>query len=168
MDDQSRSRPTTPGRHGAHAGIGTDPLLQSTVEAPSSGPAPWRTSSMFYVGFFGGPIAIGILGTLNARRLRADARTVAIVAASSLALLAAWVVYAMAFHEPGRPSLRLVAAGCGAVAHLVQQQVLARQTRIFDMGRREPASLWMPGIAAVVASVIVSSVLLVLLDAPQL
>jgi len=129
---------------------------------------PWRLSSQVYVGILGGPLAVGVIAVLNARRLgmaRGARRLVAAIAAAGtiLAIVAAALV-------PGDAPRLLIQLG-GALTYAALHRVQRAPDRIHttfsphDDPAQDYASLWVPGIAAVAAGLVVQLGLVALVEA---
>ena len=116
-------------------------------------PPPYRVSSTFYVGFFGGPLACTAVNVINARRLGIPERDrlwllviggvgmiVGLAAAALLTPVATTVTV-----------LHLVLQAAGALTHVLQARLLNPRERYWQMRGVEPASLWALGIFTAVS-----------------
>jgi hypothetical protein len=146
-----------------------DDLLSPTLagtrhEALPAGRRPWRLGSQFYVAVLGGPVAAGLVGWLNGKRLGLAANRLAAVAGIAVAALAGVAVAAAALKsEEGRP-LRLVSMVGGAVAYLGIRELQKDTDRRYGAGRSDQErydSLWLPGLGMVVLGGIVSALVIV-------
>jgi hypothetical protein len=139
-------------------------LTQSERHHPSEGDRPWRLTSLFYVAFFGGPLAVGAIGYLNGKRLglpgKRQGASLAIGVAGFLAALA--VAVAFVDTEAGRgPRLMIAVAGVAAFAGIRELQKDA--DRLYAVKLDDEVaydSLWAPGFAAVLVFGIFSVVVL--------
>ena len=113
------------------------PSLSQTARAElPSGERPWRLNSQFYVAFFGGPLAAGTIGYLNARRLGLPNRQLFAIGAAGLAgFVLAIMLVAMVESDFVRP--RVAIAGTGVVAFLVARQLQKEADRRYGFGRDE-------------------------------
>lgn len=134
------------------------PSLEDRTPPPTGGERPWRLGSQVYVAFFGGPVAVTAVALLNAERLRLRPTASVLIAACGLAGLIATVVLAASIED--LPSYGRRAVALAAWGGMWWAQRLADRTYGFHARDEEPyASLWIPGIAAVV----LGNVVLVLL-----
>jgi hypothetical protein len=137
----------------------SDDLFSPTVrERPVSGKRPWRPESIFYPGFFGGPLAAAVLGVLNGRRLRLPGSKLALIAAAGLVGLGGRL--AISAFVDASSSLRLAGAVCGALVWLVIIGLQRRPFRAFTYADGEPASLVKPGIGAVIGLGLLEAVII--------
>jgi hypothetical protein len=133
---------------------------------PPRGRRPWRLGSQFYVAVFGGPVAAGLVGLLNGRRLGLErGRLAAIAGIGAAALVAVAVVAAVVAEraEEQRP-LRLVAMAGGAVAYLGTRRLQRDADRRYGVGRSHTESydsLWLPGLGLVLLGGVVAALVLV-------
>jgi hypothetical protein len=110
---------------------------------------PWRPRSFALPAAAGGPVVVGVLGFLNARRLGMPTRTQVGMAVAGALGLAAYLALVVLVRLDG---LLFARAGTGAVVFLA---VYGTQELAFDRYRDEggePASLWLPGTLAVVVA----------------
>jgi hypothetical protein len=139
----------------------TDDLLQPTL-ADYVAPAepPWRLDSQFWVAFFGGPLAVGGISYLNAGRLRLPrrGRILWVTAAALVAELLAVYVFvatgvASALGENESRAVRLLTQAAGVVAYPFLYRMQRPSDRVFRLDHEDEdyASLWGPGLLAVVA-----------------
>lgn len=135
------------------AGAPDDELLRPTLadrSAPVAGAGrPWRLGSQVYVAFFGGVVAVAAVAGVNARRLGMDRTALAVIAGLGLAGLTGTVVLTMAVDDLPAYGRRAVALAAWGGMWLLQRS----RDRNFAYHARdeEPyASLWLPGLAAVV------------------
>lgn len=119
---------------------------------------PWRLGSLFYVAFFGGPLAAAIAGWLNGRRLGLTRDRLAAVAGLGVAAWAASLAITVAAAESDRP-LRFITVAAGVLVYLAVRELEK------DADRRQAAayggdddaayaSLWKPGLAIVAAGLL--------------
>lgn len=123
-------------------------------------PAPFNLGSLLYVGFFGGPLAVGLIAWIQARRLRLGASvqrllwvlTLAGVAGVGATVLA--VSSVESFADLGTNLLFRRANNLwGLLGWMTVDRLLGgadRRYAVRDTNDAEPrSSLWMPGLAAV-------------------
>ena len=141
----------------------TPSLSGGRLGVPPAGERPWRLGSQFYVAFLGGPVAAGLVGYLNGRRLGLPSARLAAIAAMGLASLAAVAVaLAVVGGSDNRP-LRLLSAVGGVVAYLGIRQLQQGADRRYGVGRRDDEtydSLWLPGLGIVVLGGLAAAVVL--------
>ncbi|NJP31963.1 hypothetical protein [Micromonospora thermarum] len=129
-----------------------DDLLTPTVaaEAYEVRRTPWRPQSLLYPAVFGGPTAVTVLGLVNGARLGVSRRATMAVAGAGVAALAARIAVTLWLSAAGteRPS-RVIGAVAGALAWLAVAAVQKPRFRAYELRGGEPASLWGPGLAAV-------------------
>jgi hypothetical protein len=117
---------------------------------PAPGRRPWRLGSQFYVAVFGGPVAAGLVGYLNGKRLGlAGGRLAAIAGIGAVALVVVAAVAAVVAQrsDESRP-LRLVSMVGGAAAYVGIRQLQKDADRRHGIGRSDDESydsLWLPG-----------------------
>ncbi|MGK5676192.1 hypothetical protein ACSNOB_25515 [Micromonospora sp. URMC 106] len=111
---------------------------------------PWRPQSLIFPAVFGGPAAATVLALVNGHRLGLPRRTNLAVLGVGLAALAARLVVTLTIFDNGadRP-VRLVGALSGALVWLAASAAQKRRFRAYELRGGEPASLWLPGIGAV-------------------
>ncbi|MGN9808106.1 hypothetical protein ACTMSW_01935 [Micromonospora sp. BQ11] len=140
-----------------------DDLFTPTIAPPPYRPArpPWRVPSLLYPAVFGGPTAVTVLGVLNGRRLGLPRSALLTVLAAGLAGLLARVGVSLAFFDADnqRPA-RLIGALAGGLVWAAVAAVQKRPFRAYELRGGEPASLWVPGIAAVLACGLAEAVLI--------
>jgi hypothetical protein len=143
--------------------VDRDDLLRPTLAGHDAGAQtykPYRLSSQVYVGFFGGALALGAIGFLNAALLRMPVRARIAIVAIALAAEAALVAFILATDtDEGR--LASIAAGLVAYggAYLVQRS--ADRVYHFHADDEEPyQSLIGPGLVACIAARIVEAALI--------
>lgn len=138
-----------------------DDLLKPTIaEQPLSMDPPWSVDSLVYPAFFGGPLAVTYLAAVNARRLGVGERHVALILGAGVAaLLAQLAVIAFVLQEVSSGAQRFSFSLAGVAVWGVAKYVQRRPFRIYLLRGGKPASLWGPGIAAVIASVLVQFIL---------
>jgi hypothetical protein len=129
------------------------------------GSRPWRLASQFYVAALGGPVAAGLVGVLNGRRLGIPGRQLALIAGVAVVALACAVVIAAAVNRDDNSPVRLVLVAAGVVAYLAIRQVQVDADRRYAAGsaRNEDEaydSLWIWGIGMVVGGGIVAGLVL--------
>lgn len=146
-----------------------DDLLTPTLAGPRrealpAGRRPWRLGSQFYVAVLGGPVAAGLAGWLNGKRLGLPANRLAAVAGIALAALVAVAIAAAAMSSEENRPLRLVSMVGGAVAYLGIREVQKDADRRYGAGRSDRESydsLWLPGLGMVVLGGIVAALVIV-------
>ena len=125
------------------------PSLGEARPTPPQGSRPWRLSSQFYVSVFGGPVAAGLVGVLNGRRLGLPRARLAAIAGLALAALGASVVVVALLDSEENSPLRLVAMIAGAVIYLPTRELQQDADRRYSAARVDAESydsLWLPGI----------------------
>jgi hypothetical protein len=130
---------------------------------PPAGERPWRLGSQFYVAFLGGPVAAGLVGYLNGRRLGLPPARLAAIAAVGVASLAAVAVAVAAVGESENRPLRLLSAVAGVVAYLGIRRLQQDADRRYGVGRRDDEtydSLWLPGLGIVVLGGLAAAIVL--------
>ena len=138
-----------------------DLLTPSIAPATSTGPAPWRVSSQFWVYFFGGILAGGVIAYLNCIRLGVGDRERWIVVGSTAVGLVATLVAAAAIPtDESTSSVRLASRVIAVVlGYLVVARVQRTAERASQLRNVEPSSLWGPGFAALFTAGVVQAVL---------
>lgn len=157
---------------------GSDPEPRRTADASSqelftpsisraafSGPPPWRVTSQFWVYFFGGVLAGGVIAYLNAGRLGVTQRArQAIAALTGVGLVLTLVAAAVIPTEESSSGVRLATR---VIALVIGYLPAARLQRTADRAGQlrgvEPAPLWGPGAAAVFGLGAVQAVLVSLI-----
>ena len=131
--------------------------------APPSGQRPWRLASQFYVAVFGGPLAAGLVGYENGKRLGLPGRRlVAIVGIALVALVGVAVAAALLGSEDTGP-LQLAVMVAGALAYLPIRELQKEADRRYRAGRREDTRydpLFRLGIGAVLVGIVLTGLLL--------
>ena len=117
-----------------------------------------------YPAFFGGPLAVTLLGAINARRLRLTGTKVALIVAAGVVALIAQVTMIALLREASSGVQRFSYSLAGVAAWGVVLFLQRRPFRIFLMRGGEPAKLLGPGIAAVIGSAIVQFILVTLVN----
>lgn len=140
-----------------------DELLRPTIGADVDlSVRPWRLMSQAYVAFFGGVIATTLIAYLNAKRLGVAAskrRLILVLGGAGLVLAA--VVLTLLTNELSDTSGVRVAIRVVAVATcLAQLRIQQPMDRAFQLRNAEYASLWGPGIAAVIGCGLIEIALL--------
>jgi len=142
-----------------------DDLLRPTISSrvdPSV--RPWPLVSQTYVAFFGGVIASTIVTFVNARRLGVDAAKRRLILLTGIVGLVGVVVVFTLLDGPSaatstlRVSTRLVAVLCC----LVQLHLQRSMDRAFQLRGTDYASLWAPGVAAVICGAVSEALILLL------
>lgn len=154
--------------HGSPADAEFDELLRPTVGERASERAgakrPWRLGSQIYVAFFGGALAAAAVAVLNARALGLSrARQWAIAGIGVAGLAASILVIALIVagqdgdgSAPVGTPARVVAIVAWGAMYLLQRT--ADRVYAFHARDDDPyASLWGPGIAAVIAGALVQA-----------
>jgi hypothetical protein len=129
---------------------------------------PWRVSSQLYVAFLGGPLAVLLVALLNAPRLRLGGRTVALIVAVGVAGTVAGVLAAALVPGDTAPRLVVQLAGVASYGALYLLQRSPDRIHSTFSPHEDPdddyASLWRPGLAAIVAAWLVQGPLIALLE----
>jgi hypothetical protein len=149
--------------------VDRDDLLQPTLAGHERRPVldkPWRLSSQVYVAFFGGALAVGAIGFLNATRLDMPIRARAAIVA--MALVAEAVLCAIVV-ATDTDQVRLVSIVAGLVAFGGAYLLQRSPDRVyhFHADADEPyESLFAPGlVACIVARLVEAALLFGVLDA---
>ncbi|MEU6073235.1 hypothetical protein [Micromonospora sp. NPDC047074] len=144
-----------------------DDLFTPTIApAAEARRPPWRPQSLLYPAVFGGPTAGTVLALLNGRRLGVPRREQLAVLGTGSAGLAARLVVTLAIFDDGadRP-VRLVGALAGGLVWLVAAATQKRRFRAYELSGGEPASLWLPGLGAVLVLGFAEAILVLLVAA---
>lgn len=155
--DQSSREPGNPALQDSDL---FEPTLQAAVAGRRERPAePWRVKSLMWIAFFGGSLALTAIAYLNGKRLKlSPARQhqvlLAGVAGFLLTLGAAYVLGQAEVAQrwqpgPGGSGFRLVSRAIALLAYLVILRLQRSAQRIYRFGGGEYASLWRPGLVAV-------------------
>ncbi len=131
--------------------------------APPPGERPWRLGSQFYVAVFGGPVAAGLVGYENGKRLGLPARRLGAIAAVALAALAGVAIAAVLLDSEDSRPLQLVVMVAGAAAYVPIRELQRDADRGYRVGRNEDASydsLWRLGIGAVVVGIVLAGLVM--------
>ncbi|MER7330105.1 MULTISPECIES: hypothetical protein [unclassified Micromonospora] len=125
---------------------------------------PWRPQSLIFPAAFGGPTAVTVLALVNGSRLGLSRRANLAVLGAGLAGLAARVAVTLGFFADGsdRPS-RLIGALSGALVWLAASATQKRPFRAYELRGGKPASLWLPGVGAVLLLGFAEAALILLL-----
>ena len=118
---------------------------------------PWRTGSQIYVAILGGPVAVTVIALVNARRLRMPQAKTLVIAGIGVAATLAAVAIILAVPGEGR----LIAGLVGAVAAGPFYLLMRSYDRAYYAFTGDEvtddkayASLWGPGIAAVIVGLV--------------
>jgi hypothetical protein len=128
----------------------TPSLAGGRRAVPPPGRRPWRLGSQFYVAVFGGPVAAGLVGYLNGKRLGLPQGRLAAIAgigAAALVVVATVATVVAQQSDESRP-LRLVSMVGGAAAYVGIRQLQKDADRRYGLGRKDDESydsLWLPG-----------------------
>jgi hypothetical protein len=141
-----------------------DDLLQPTLagrEAASPGrPRPWRLTSQVYPAFFGGPLAVGAIAVLNSVWLRMPPRLPIAIGAIALAAEGA---FAALYVTVGDSAAGLATAVAGLAVYGAAYLLQRSPDRVYHYYAREDqpyASLFLPGLGAIVAARLIESFIL--------
>ncbi|MEU8007322.1 hypothetical protein AB0B66_39695 [Catellatospora sp. NPDC049111] len=136
-----------------------DDLFRPTITAApvAAGDPPWRPSSIVYPAFFGGPLAVAVLGVLNARRLSLGVNQQLAVAAAGLAAVAARLAMTALL---GQTQARILGTVFGLLVWGVVSMTQKKAFRAYEYGNGEPASLFGPGLAAVIGCGLLENILI--------
>jgi hypothetical protein len=137
------------------------PTLAGRDERPQDRPRPWRLTSQVYPAFLGGPLAVGGIAVLNSFWLRLPVPTR--IAIGALAVIAEAALTAVVYTADLGSAARLASAFAGVAvygaAHLLQRS--ADRVYHFHSTEDEPyASLFWPGLGAIVAARLVETLVL--------
>lgn len=147
----TENRRDTDGASDAPVPTGYGELLTPSISAAvRRGPAPWRVSSQFWVYFFGGVLAGGVIAYLNCARLGvSDRERWIVVASTATGLVATLVAAAVIPAADSTSSVRLASRVIAVVVgYLVVARVQRTAERASELRGMEPSSLWGPGFAA--------------------
>jgi hypothetical protein len=130
-----------------------DDLFQPTVRAlPTTGRRPWRLSSQAYVAFVGGVVAGTAVAYLNSGRLGLAPRERRLVLAAGALGLAVTIPVALVLCRSGSSAtVEIPVRILALVAYLVQARFQRPLDRAFQLRDGAHASLWWPGLVAVLA-----------------
>lgn len=111
---------------------------------------PWRPQSLVYPALLGGPTAVTVLALVNGVRLGVSRRAALAVAGTGVAALSARIAVTAWLSAAGteRPG-RLIGSLAGGLVWLLVAATQKSRFRAYQLRGGEPASLWGPGIAAV-------------------
>ncbi|MGK3959389.1 hypothetical protein WMF38_40880 [Sorangium sp. So ce118] len=148
------------------------PTLQDGGEGLSApGERPFRLQSQIWLGVLGGVLPMFVIGMVNAGRLRVPAdqrRRMLYAGLAALAVVLVIWVWAIAstadqgsFGSPTfRREIRLANQVLGGLLFLAYRRMQQLADRRFQFAGGEHASLWVPGIAAIVAGIALQFVVL--------
>ncbi|MER7415205.1 hypothetical protein ABT346_00205 [Micromonospora peucetia] len=127
---------------------------------------PWRPQSLLFPAVFGGPTAVTVLALLNGRRLGVPRRAHLAVLGSGLAGLAARLTMTFVLFDDGAGGpVRLIGALAGGLVWLVAAATQKPRFRAYELRGGEPASLWLPGLGAVLVLGSAEAILILLVAA---
>ncbi|MEU5946038.1 hypothetical protein ABZ793_10805 [Micromonospora sp. NPDC047465] len=145
-----------------------DDLFTPTI-APAAYEArrpPWRPHSLLFPAVFGGPTAATVLALVNGHRLGLPRRThLAVLGVGLAGLVARLVVTLVVFDDGADRPVRLIGALAGALVWLAASATQKRRFRAYELRGGEPASLWLPGVGAVLLFGFAEAALIVLVAA---
>lgn len=137
-----------------------DDLFSPTVRAAPTGPSPWRVPSQFWVFFFGGVLAGAVIAYANGARLGLGAGYRRLVVAwGALGLLAAVIVAALIPDDASDSSVRLASRVAAVLAYFPIARLQRPAERSFELRGGDHASLWAPGLVAVLVGGLVQGIL---------
>ncbi|MFY1598286.1 hypothetical protein [Micromonospora sp. WMMD737] len=145
-----------------------DDLFTPTIAPAAYGTRrrPWRPQSLIFPAVFAGPLAATVLALVNGHRLGLPRRTNLMVLGVGLAALTARLALTLAFLDDwGDRPVRLIAALAGAGVWLAASTTQKRPFRAYELRGDEPASLWLPGLGAVLLFGVVEALLFLLVAA---
>ena len=132
-----------------------DELLQPTVAPARARPLPWRVQSQFWVAFFGGVPAVTAIALLNARRLGSSARKQWLILLVGLAGVALFLAFLVLKDSSSKTLVRAAGRILAVAIFLVFAWIQRADDRHYQVfGAGDYASLWGPGIAAVIGSIV--------------
>ena len=139
------------------------PTLGGRTTRREGSQRPWRLGSQVYVAFFGGALALTVIAAINAVKLGLDPARIAAIVVAGLLAFAGAIAAGVAYDGSGRNVVvRLPALAAYGVAFLVQRQADRVYSWADDREEDEQyASLWVPGLAAVLAGGILQALLIV-------
>jgi hypothetical protein len=124
---------------------------------------PWRLGSQVYVAFFGGVLAVTAIAWLNARRLGLGERERLLILLVGAAGLVAALLVPIVRDEDPADAYRLTSRIIGVVAfgglYLIQRAADRVHGAFGEDDDDAYASLWGPGLAAVVIGGIIQAVI---------
>ncbi|MGC4786705.1 hypothetical protein ACLQ22_02495 [Micromonospora sp. DT178] len=129
-----------------------DDLFTPTIAPPTYEVRrpPWRPQSLIFPAVFGGPTAVTVLALVNGHRLGVSRPArLAVLGAGLAALIARLAITLAIFDDGGNRPVRLVGALAGGLVWLVAATTQKRQFRAYELRGGQPASLWLPGLGAV-------------------
>jgi len=125
---------------------------------------PWRVSSQFWLGFFGGSLAVGAIAWLNGKRLGLPPerqRSIALSTLVAFGLSVAIAAYFVSLHgdREWRAWGRRAVQAVGVLLYLVLARIQKPADRRHRLFGGEYASLWGPGVLALLGSLVATLVL---------
>jgi hypothetical protein len=123
---------------------------------------PWRLGSQFYVAFFGGVAAVTAIAWLNAKRLGLDERKRLLILLAGAAGLVATVVVPLVTGEDAADAYKITSRIVGVVAFGAMYLIQRSADRVHESFGDEDetyASLWGPGLAAVLVGGVLQAAL---------
>ena len=140
------------------------PSLAGHVPRDRAAAKPWRLNSQVYVAILGGPLAVTVVAAANAGRLRMPGRRIGAIVAIGLAVLVAVALLAALADLDSAARLAVQLSGVLAFGPMfLLQRPFDRIHGVFSPNEdddEDHASLWVPGIAAVVLGAIVTGIVL--------
>lgn len=128
-------------------------LTQTARRDLPAGSRPWRLNSQFYTAFFGGPLAAGLVGYLNGKRLGLSQGRLWAIAGIGIAGFVAAAIAGAAFLDTSGHGRGLVVIS-GIVALLGIRELQKDADRLYALNRDEDEaydSLWNPGFVIALA-----------------
>lgn len=137
-----------------------DDLLTPTLEADLDVHAferPWNPQSILWAGFFGGPLAGGLLHAWNDRRLKRGRQfPFTLLATLLVALLTSavsgWLWTRAADYTTGRMWMRIGQRGVGVALCLVLTSLQQKRFRAYEMAGLERGKLFRTGLITVLVA----------------
>jgi hypothetical protein len=127
----------------------SDELFRPTIDPRSAKQMtpPWRVESLAFPAFFGGALAVTVLGLINGRRLGLRRVPLLAIAATGVAAVVARILLTDIIDRTS--GTRFLGSLVGIAVWGVIYATQARPYRQFLLLRKDPARLWWPGLAAV-------------------
>jgi hypothetical protein len=135
------------------------PSIQDDAARKPLGRKPWRLGSQVYVAFFGGPAGAGIIGVINAARLRMPPLQQAAIAGAALLALGALAAVGSASSGALQLAVRVAGLAVYGVVYLMQRKP-DRIYHYYNGGDAAYSELFAPGLAAVLVGIAVEIALI--------
>lgn len=140
-------------------------LYTSTLSENISGTKSYNISNLVYVAFFGGIIAISVLGIQNAIMLRLEKKYIRILVAISIIFFIAkyLILSIILFNQIETRSIKYIIQGMGVVVYIFYYAILKRPYHDHLTAGGDTEVLYKKGILWCVIAMIIEAVLIGLL-----